>query len=246
MINIFICEDQDKQRSRMMRVINDYVMMENLDMELSLSVANPYDLLEYVKENSVSQGLYFLDIHLDADLTGIELAVKIRKYDKRGMIIFVTSDKDLIKLTYKYHVEAIGYIDKEDIKDMEKEVKECIHLAQERLALNKEKMFVFRIDDKVFSESYSNILYFEKSLNNKNKVLMITKNGSFEFYMTLKEIAKVHESFYRVGGSYVFNMDNIQSITINEGKVVMINGLDCFISRKHSVAFAKFMEKWNR
>lgn len=38
-------------------------MIENLDMDVSLSTGNPEDILSYLDNNSVS-GLYFLDIDL--------------------------------------------------------------------------------------------------------------------------------------------------------------------------------------
>lgn len=242
MIKIFICEDQVMQLRKLTNMIKNYILMENLDMEVVVSTPNPYELLKYVAENNTTDGLYFLDIDLATDITGIELAVKIRNHDKRGMIVFVTADKKSIKLTYKYHVEAIGYVSKEDIRNMTEEIKRCIDIAQERLVENKERMFVFKIAGKISGEPYKEILYFEKSVNNKNKTVMVTNKGSFEFYMTLKEIENVHESFHRVGGSYVFNMDNVKSFLKNECKVTMKNGLECFIPYKQATAFAKMME----
>ena len=221
MINIFICEDQAEQRDRLTKVIRDYVLMENFDMEVILSTPNPYDLLKCVEEKKIVDGLYFLDINLGVDINGIELAVKVREYDKRGMIVFVTANPDLIKLTYKYHVEAIAYIVKGDVENMEQEIKLCIDLGNKRLVENQKRMFVFKMGDRILSEPYSNILYFEKSVNNKNKVVMQTKNGSFEFLGTLKEIENTHESFCRVGGSCVFNRDNIKALEkTGESKVL--------------------------
>ena len=246
MIGVFICEDQDEQRNRLTKVIDDYVVMENLDMEVVLSTTNPYELLEYVKENNVSCGLYFLDIHLKNKINGIEVATEIKKYDKRSMTVFVTIDPELMKLTFKYHVEAIAYIIKDDVEKMEKEIKACIDFAQDRLVENEEKMFIFKIDDKVLSESYSEILYFEKSLTNKNKVKMITKKGSLEFYKTLKEIESMHESFHRVGGSYVFNMDNVKGFMKKECEVIMINDLACGIPQRRAKDFVEFMEDKKR
>jgi len=242
MINVFICDDELQHRTRLEKGIGDYILMENLDMQLTLTVDNPSGLLEYVKDNNISQGLYFLDIHLNSYITGIELAAKIREHDKRGMVVFVTTDAHSVKLTYKYYVEAIGYVVKDNVNVMEAEIKECLYLAQARLVENKEKMFVFKVGDKVSSIAYDEILYFEKSASSKNKVIMVTKKGTSEFYMTIKEIASMYESFHRVGASYVFNLNNVEKLTTSEYKVTMVNGLECDIPRRHSASFVKAME----
>ena len=244
MIVVFICEDQEQQRRRLQKVVNDYITMESLDMEVGLSIADPRELLKYIRGNDISQGLYFLDIDLRTDINGIELAAEIRKYDKRGMIVFVTADKESLKLTFKYYVEAIGYIVKDDIESMEKEVKRCIDLACERLIENKEKMFLFQVGDRVLSRPYSEILYFEKSKKDRNKVRLVTKKGEFEFYQTLKGIESMHGSFCRVGGSYVFNLDNVKSVVRSECKVIMVNDLVCVIPSRRVAAFGKTLKNF--
>ena len=58
-------------------------------MEIILSTSNPYELLDTI-ENKDYTGIYFLDIDLNSNINGIDLAKKIRCYDPRGFIIFVT------------------------------------------------------------------------------------------------------------------------------------------------------------
>lgn len=243
MIGVFICEDRDEQRDKITKIIGNYILMEDLAMKVMFATPRPHELIKQIEENKVVDGLYFLGIDLAADITGIELAAKIRKHDKRGMIAFVTSDRNSIKLIFKHRVEAINYIDKENVEHMEREIKECIDLAQERLVENKEKRFLFKIDGKISSTAYSEILYFEKSSINKNKTMMVTTKGLFEFYKTLKEIESVHQSFYRIGGSYVINMDNVKTFVKNECKVVMVNDLECFIPPKRVKLFECFFKK---
>jgi len=241
MINVFICEDQNKQRDRLIKVIADYILMENLDMEIVLPTPNPYELLKYVKERNIIDGLYFLGIDFATEINGLELAVEIRKYDKRGIIAFVSNNRDAIRLVYKYYVEAIDYISKENFDNMKKKIIKCIYFAQKRLIENKEKRFVFKVNDRIISRPYNDILLFEKSIKNKNKIRLVTLKESFEFYGTLKEIEGVFESFYRIGGSYVFNMENVKDFIKPEGKVVMINELKYYIPMRHSKTFVENM-----
>jgi len=240
-INVFICEDQEAQRKSLEKLIKIHISMELLDMSISLSAHDPHELLDYVKTNKIIDGLYFLDIDLKTDMNGIELAAEIRKYDKRGMIAFITAEKDAHKLVFEYYIEAIGYVEKLGTENMRKGIIKCITKAQERLILNEEKRFVFKVGENSLSRPYSEILYFEKSENDKNKVSMVTTTGQFEFFGILKEIANAHKSFHQADRSYVFNMDNVVKFEKKKGQVTLLNGIVCYISSRKKKDFAHLM-----
>lgn len=73
-------------------------MIENLDMETGLITEDPYEFIEYIKENTAS-GIYFLDVDLKSDINGIQLAEQIREYDPRGFIVFITTHAEMSYLT---------------------------------------------------------------------------------------------------------------------------------------------------
>ena len=201
--------------------------MENLDMKVAISTRDPYEILDYVKKNCVT-GLYFLDVQLAANITGIQLAAKIRKYDKRAALAFITSDIDSLHLTFKYGIEAMKYIEK-DSASMLNEIKECIKLANERLSEDDTKRFVFRQGDKQFSEKYDDIMLFETVAGEKNRLRMVGRNRKIELYGSLAKIEKQlnHDSFYRFTGSVLINLDNIEVIRLSEREVEMENGYIC-------------------
>ena len=113
MLNVFICEDNTIERNKFEKIIKDIIMIENLDMDVSLSTGNPEDILSYLDNNSVS-GLYFLDIDLKNKINVLKLAEKIREYDPRGFIVFVTTHAEMSYLTFIYKVEAMDYIIKDN------------------------------------------------------------------------------------------------------------------------------------
>ena len=49
MLKIYICEDIEVQRDRIQQVIENIVLMEDLDMELSCVSEDPHEILEKVK-----------------------------------------------------------------------------------------------------------------------------------------------------------------------------------------------------
>ena len=138
MLNVFICEDNTIERNKFEKIIKDIIMIENLDMDVSLSTGNPEDILSYLDNNSVS-GLYFLDIDLKNKINGLKLAEKIREYDPRGFIVFVTTHTEMSYLTFIYKVEAMDYIIKDNYPNIRKRIHECI--------LNANKKFSSKVTD---------------------------------------------------------------------------------------------------
>lgn len=234
MLKIYICEDIEVQRDRIQQVIEDIVLMEDLDMELSCVSEDPHEILEKVKETE-EVGLYFLDIELGADMTGLTLAQEIRKYDPRGFVIFITTHSEMSYMTFIYKLEALDFILKDDPEELGKRVYECILKANQRFSSAKNKVhgnFSVKVNEKVFTVDYDDILFFETSPN-VHKIILHCKNRQMEFLGKIKEIEKqVDERFYRCHRSFLVNRDNIREIDFQKRVIYMVNGDECLISSR--------------
>lgn len=109
MLPIYICEDNSVQLSYFEKIINNYLLMEELDMEIVCATTSPEEILK-VQSRFHGIGLYFLDIELNSDMDGFGLAEEIRKKDPRGYIVFITTHSELSYLSFERHVEAMDYI----------------------------------------------------------------------------------------------------------------------------------------
>ncbi|WP_239253873.1 LytR/AlgR family response regulator transcription factor [Listeria ilorinensis] len=236
MLPVYVCEDNRVQRERLTKYIQDYIMVERFDMELKLATADPYEMLEQLKSNHQGKGLYFLDIDLQQpDMNGFELATEIRKVDPRGFIIFITTHAELTYLTFTYKVEALDYIIKDNINELQERVLNCMKSVDQRMMDDKEteKYFTFQVSDKkIIHEKMDDILFFETS-SKIHKIILHGKNRQTEFYAKMKEIEKLlGEPFYRCHRSYLVNKDNISELDLANGVVVMSNGEECIASAK--------------
>lgn len=234
MLKIFICEDNNLQRESVERVVNNTIIIENLDMEITLSTHNPYDVLNHLK-NYKGRGLYFLDVDLNSDINGIQLAEKIREYDPRGFIVFITTHAEICYLTFQYKVEAMDYIIKSRSAKIDDRIKECILNANKKYSSDVgdfKKNFTFKVGDKVISMEYDDIIYFETS-QTIHKVIIHSINRQIEFYGKIKEIeSKLDNRFYRCHKSYLINKNNITEVDTKERKVLMINKEQCLVSSR--------------
>lgn len=233
MLEIFVCEDDPEQRKRLNSYIENYIMMENLDMKLVISTGRSQEIIDYLQNNNVT-GLYFLDVDLQEEKSGIALGAEIRQYDSLGAIVFVTTHSELTYLTFTYKVEAMDYITKDNFTDIRQRVIECIDTANTRYLQNKYnniKKFQTKSGDKMISVDYNDILFFETSPQ-LHKIILHAKNRQVEFYGKLKDILEMDSRFYRCHNSFVVNKDNIAEVDTKNREIRMINGETCYASSR--------------
>ena len=234
MLNIYVCEDHDVQRRAIVKIIQNTILIEEQDMQLVLDTADPYALLEKVKA-SQNTGIYFLDIDLHSDINGMQLAQKIRLFDPRGFIIFITAHSELSYMTFQYRVEAMDFVLKDNPAEVKVKIKECLLNAMERYTLqtNKtHKVYTIETGGRKISVDYNDIFFFETS-GNIHKVILHAKNRQIEFSGTIKELAAtLGDGFVRCHRSFLVNKRNIKEIDAKNRIIYFINGESCLMSTR--------------
>lgn len=234
MLKIFICEDNKVQRQKFESIIENTIIIENYDMTLQLSTENPFEIIYYLKSNNTS-GLYFLDIDLHSDINGINLAEKIREYDPRGFIVFITTHAEMSYLTFLYKVEAMDYIIKDNYNNIKQRIDECIKNAYNKYkskVSDLHKVFSIKVDDKIINMDLDEIIFFETS-STIHKVILHSKNRQVEFYGKMKEVENMlSNKFCRCHNSFIINKDNIKEIDRKNRIAYMTNGEECLISTR--------------
>lgn len=233
-LKIYVCEDIEEERNNMQKIIENIILMEDLDMKLVLCTGNPHAVLDKVKE-SEGVGIYFLDIDLKSDMTGLTLAQEIRKYDPRGFIVFVTTHSEMSYMTFIYKLEALDFILKDDVENLGNRIYECMIKANQRFASLNNKVqanFSVKVNEKVYTIDYDEILFFETS-SNVHKIILHAKNRQMEFLGKIREIENiVDDRFYRCHRSFLVNKDNIREIDFKNRIIYMVNGDECMLSSR--------------
>ncbi|WP_086350863.1 LytR/AlgR family response regulator transcription factor [Candidatus Enterococcus clewellii] len=233
MLTVFICEDDPIQRLLYKDIIERHIIMEELNMKLTVTTDNPLDILQYLDKNAFNTGIYFLDIDLNHSLSGLELAMEIRKRDSLGKIIFVTTHDEFAPLTYRYKIEALDFIEKTNIEDTAFRLKECLTFISERQSLNSDqkKQVIIKRGKQTQFINFSDILFFETT-GKAHRLYVHTKTGKIEFYGKIKEMENHGDIFIRVHKSYVVNLENIKKIDNERYELEMVNGQRCAIAPK--------------
>ena len=234
MLNIFVCEDNAAQRRRIVQIIQNTVMIEELDMQLVLDAEDPYVLLNKVK-TSQNTGVYFLDIDLNSDMNGMKLAQQIRLFDPRGFIIFITAHSELSYMTFQYRVEAMDFVLKDNPAEAKVKIRECLLNAMERYSLqtNKtHKVYTIETGGRKISIDYDDIFFFETS-GNIHKVILHAKDRQIEFSGTIKELTNtLGGSFVRCHRSFLVNKNNIKETDAKNRIIYFTNGETCLMSTR--------------
>lgn len=234
MLNIYICDDNKQHLLMIHKYVSNTLLMEELDMHIELATTDPFELLAATKK-ATNPGLYFLDIELNSNITGLKLAQEIRALEPRCFIVFITSHTELSFLTFQYKVEALGYILKDSPEKISSEIYDCIMDVNSKYTSTNNtnrKIFSIEFGERTTYIEFDEILFFETS-HNVHKVLLHTNDRILEFSSQLKDVCKQLDGrFYRCHQSYIVNKTKIKEIDMRNLVVYLVNGESCFISQR--------------
>lgn len=183
MINVIICDDNDKDRSKEEDIVKEFMNQNNKQFEL-------FSFDDYNKKFFATSNLkmpfkiYLLDIETPSN-SGIDVAREIRKKDIDSIIIFLTAHEELGNVILKNDLMFLSFINKFD--NFNNRLNDALKKALDMLGHKN----IIRINDR-------NITY---TINSKD-ILYITKD-SFERKTIIKtdynEI-KLNKSLFEIVG----------------------------------------------
>lgn len=237
MISIYLCEDNVQQLEHWNEIIRNFLLMNNLNEDLVLATPDPTILLKHLTKHPPEIGLYFLDIDLGADINGLTLATKIRKYDPRGYIVFITTHMEMSYMTFTYKVEAMDFILKDHVNDLPYKICQCMLQANnnyKRMKLDKQELLPVKIGGETILLDSNEIIRIETS-DTIHKVEIHTNSSIKSVYGTLKEFeaALDKKHFYRCHKSIIVNTNHIREINRRQKNILLSNGEVCDISSRY-------------
>ncbi|MBV4420229.1 LytTR family DNA-binding domain-containing protein [Clostridium tyrobutyricum] len=232
MLEVIICEDNSVYRNKLKLFIENTILRKNLDLKVTISTGDPQDVINSINKNNIT-GIYFLDVDLKNSINGIRLGEKIREVDPLGFIIFITTHMEMSYLAFKYKVEAMDYVIKDDA-DFKERVNSCLLKSYHTYYKNKnsEEYISINSQDRIINIRMDDILFIETASSHKVKVH--EENRQVEYYGNLKDIQeKLTPNFYRCHKSYIVNKNKICEIDKKHNKIIMINGEKCYVSFRY-------------
>lgn len=232
MLKVYVCEDNAEQREYLTNCISEVLEVENFGFETAVSTEDPRVILDAIRGEQQT-GIFFLDIDLNTDMNGIELAGEIRKIQPRCYIIFVTTHSEMSYMTFTYKVEAMDFIIKDNVREIKNRVHQCLincYQLNDQHSDDVTRNYMVKVGDRVKAVPYDDILYFEVAKNSR-KIILYAKNCKLEFIGKMKDLEKsLDQRFVRCHRSFLINKENVVMVNKEENLVTLSGGVTCPIS----------------
>lgn len=217
-LTIAICDDEQSYSEHIQKIIMRWAELSGHVCQLALFPSAESFLFEY--ETNKSFDILLLDIEMK-ELSGIDLAKRIRKDNNRAEIIFITSHFEFYGEGYE--VDALHYL----IKPIEKEkLYQVLDKAAEKLSV--EPPYIIITSDGETVKLYeSEILYIEACLH---YISIFTKDKEYKVKEKISAFEeRLSDVFYRIHRSYLVSLKHI--IRISRTAVCVDGGIELPLSR---------------
>lgn len=234
MLNFVICDDSPSAINKISKMLDAIFVRNSLDGQIVFSTTNSTDLLNFIKNNVVNVAI--LDVDLKDDISGLQIADKIRKQNKNTYIIFITGHLEFGLVAYKY--KTFDYIAKP-------------------ITIERFEETILRLFDDIYGDNNRYLkLDNDKTIIPEKNIRFIRKDGmklvvhtDTRDYVTYNSFTKIQDmlphQFVRCHKSYIVNLDKITDINMSDNTVSFTEKDKCFIGPKYKNNFMEVFKNEN-
>lgn len=219
MLKIIICEDNTVCLEK--AISATHKALGNFDIEYKICKYLSYcDEMQKDIDDKINKKIYILDIELP-NISGIQIADKIRTDDWDSIIIFVTSHPECKNDIFYARLMAYDYISKYSTYD--KRLQQSIEKAAK--IVGKKRVFSYKHNRTIYRIELDNILYIER-INGTKKCIIYTETGhEYEISGNMQDILdKLDESFVLSHKSCIININKVKFVDYNSNTITLTNG----------------------
>lgn len=217
-MRIGICDDQEETR---------LLIADKVKTACHLADIVFYGSGQEVLKSQQLPDILLLDIQMPG-INGMETAIKLRKFNKQLIIIFITITEDYV--FQSFDVRAFHYLVK---PFSDKKFKEVLQNAIKQYKISKtiqakiqqtSACLMVTANGRHITINFKDIIYAEVF---NRKIIIHTIDSDIEYYGKMKELAqKAGNGFYRTHRAYLVNFDFIQkydakTVYLTKGKALM-------------------------
>ncbi|EDX43379.1 LytR/AlgR family response regulator transcription factor [Limosilactobacillus reuteri] len=254
MLKVIILENDDYQADYTERLVSQRKLINatpnSYDIELYLRTNDPQEVIDSIKDEAY---LAILDIELDNQLSGIDVAEQIRKKAEFAEIIFVTAYQEYLPYTVSRRIEPFDYISKgkqiESIADrLRIDIDEAYARYQNYVSSNQkhhEKITYEPIRGVKRQVDLENLYYIESVKNTNRRLRIVGKDIRIEYHGELNQVDSNH--LLKVNQSTLINPKAIQEFNRKERIVYFDTNreIKVTVSYRKIKSLVDFLEKEN-
>lgn len=212
MIKIAVVDDNQVILDKVCAKVEAYGYSEGVKISTAPFLAAKFLLYELEDEQSFH--IYMLDIEMP-EMSGMELAAKIREYDRCAYIIFITSH--LGYAVEGYELDVHRFIPKDNL---EAKLAEALDSILDELKMQSDKNFVIQTNNRIEILSYRDIYYLYKESKN---TIFVTRYGKSRIRQPLEKVYQElnNEDFVYVDRGLIANLFHVMKF--EKGELLMRN-----------------------
>lgn len=227
MIRAAICDDETIMLEQMRHIIQETFVANNIDCTLSCYQSG-IKMLE--THHAQPFDIIFLDI-LMPDRNGFDIAKDVRAISDKTLLLFVTSQDELVYDSFNYH--PFYFLRKGDEHTFSLSLSDTVKKIADFIKRNKMIPLVFNSGETQFV-CLQDILYLS---SNRNLIDYHLKSGN---YIPVREqMNKAEErlspfGFLRIHKQFIVNMNKIQRLNSSRNaEIILQSGVTLAVGRKY-------------
>ncbi|MGG5358791.1 MULTISPECIES: LytR/AlgR family response regulator transcription factor [unclassified Enterococcus] len=235
MQNIYVIEDNFLHQRFIENTIHEFAKDYSLIVRTT-PITSP---LSFVKQlptlEIVDTDLFFIDIDLNTQYSGIDIAERIRKTNAVCKVIFITSfvDKGIDIITR--NITPFDYIHKTglDITQTKEQLRSTLKKVFTDLHTNRDKFLILKNEQGSQIFSFADINYIQTVKGNRFSIYLETIDQEYllnESFSKLKDLS--FPQYFLFLKSYILNLKQIKSINRKLGIITFKNDSEIYASIK--------------
>lgn len=228
MLNIIIYENDNNYMSKNIDCINKAFANHNIDYRIRKFTSYTNELDKIVKEKQTRK-IYILDVEVP-EISGLELAARIREHDWDSIIIFATAYDKYKNDVFYIRLMVLDFVCK--YQGYEERLIEDIKIASS--IIDKNHNFVFSYNHTTYRIPYNQICYIEKEPIIK-RCIIHTYTNDYCITGTLNGLMeKLEGNFVRTHQSCIVNADNVKEIDFSSNVITFGHGISTDMLTNHT------------
>lgn len=215
-MRIAICDDNIEFLKQTEDIVRHTYQEQQMEIQVS-RFQNGQDLLADMQKSESEIDLLLLDIDMP-DVSGLEVAKKMREMGKETILIFISSYESYVFDTFEYN--PFRFIRKEKLQQ---ELPIALRAAESAYQKNKKRYIMVRCDEGEVRIEETEIMYFDMV---KRQIRICLADGRvYHTWRTMKELQQElsPERFSKIHSGCVVNLKYVSSyagceITLDNGE----------------------------
>jgi len=219
-IKFIVVEDDNFDQENFKAILRKLAIKNDKNLEVSYFKKYGKELQKEM-DTDLYRKVYIMDIELEGNVSGIEIADKIREKDWDSEIIFVTNHDNLFEKAHRQVLDVFDFIEKFDNmeKRLENDIQKIINKKVDNGVL---KLSGRSVEVEVYMK---NILYITRDKEERKSIIYGKEGMCFKVGYSLTELKeKLDSRFVQTHKSCIANKTRIVEKNYSKGYFKLDNG----------------------